>query len=321
MTAALLLLGYAAVISTAAPAVLARAGWARRDPRLGIAAWSAAATSVVVAFVLAAAVPAVVPQTTRRAVCDLWQSCVTALRGDHGWKGRVMVVAGLGLVATAIGRLAFIVSRSVAAAVRWRRRHVDAVRLVGRAGSDPDVMVIDHPDPAAYVVAVRPRPLVVVTSGAVERLSAAELAAVIAHERAHAAGRHHLLVTSLRLLAEAFPASRLFAEAHAQVSRLAEVWADDAAVRHHSRLDLARALVTVAEGLASDSRAPAAALAATGGDAAGRIRRLLAPPDPPPPSIRWAVTVAVIALPVAPLVVAVFARWSSTLGGCPMLPG
>jgi Zn-dependent protease with chaperone function len=315
----MLLLGYAAVVSAAAPAVLTRAGWAIRAPRLAIAAWSAAAASVVVAFVLAAVIPAVIPQATWRAMCDLWQSCMTALRGDHGWTGQIIVLAGLGLAAAVIGRMVFTVARSVPAAMRWRRRHVEALRLIGRTGSGPDVTVIDHPNPAAYVVAARPRSLVVVTSGAVERLTDTELAAVIAHERAHAAGRHHLLITALRLLAEAFPASPLFARAHIQVSRLAEVCADDAAVRQHSRLDLARALVTVAEGLASGNRAPAAALAATGGDAAGRIRRLLAPPEPPRPWIRWAVATAVIALPVAPLAVAALARWSSTLAACPML--
>ena len=320
MIAALLLLAYAAAVSAAAPALLTRASWATRAPRLGIAAWCAAATTVVVAFVLAAVVPAVVPQATWRAMCDLWQSGSSALRGDHGWTGRVMVVAGLALAGVMVGRLGFTVTRSVRAAARWRRRHVEAVRLVGRAGPGPDVTVIDHPDPAVYVVASRSGSLVVVTSGAVQRLTGAELAAVIAHENAHAAGRHHLLITALGLLAETFPASRLFTQAHTHVTGLVEVCADDAAVRHHGRLDLARALVTVAEGLASSgSRAPAGALAASGGDAAGRVHRLLTPPEPPRAWIRWVVAAVVIALPVMPLAVAALAPWSATLAGCPPL--
>jgi hypothetical protein len=105
------------------------------------------------------------------------------------------------------------------------------------------------------------------------------------------------------------------------VSRLAEVCADDAAARQHSRLDLARALVTVAEGLASGTPAPAAALAATGGDAASRVHRLLAPPQPPRRWIRWGIAAAAIALPVLPLAVVALARWSPILAGCPQLFG
>ena len=97
---------------------------------------------------------------------------------------------------------------------------------------------------------------------------------------------------AVNLMAEAFPASRLFAQAHTHVSRLAEVCADDVAVRRHSRLDLARALVTVAEGAATGTRALAVALAATGGDAATRVHRLLTPPTPPRRLIRWSVTAA-----------------------------
>ena len=321
MTAAMLLLGYAAAVSAGAPAVLARAGWAVRSPRLGIAAWCAVTTTVVVAVVLAAVLPATIPRATWRAVCDLWQSCVTALRGDHGWTGRIMIGAGLALTAMMLGRLAFTIARSVPAAVRWRRHHIEAVRLVGHVGPGPDVTIIDHPDPAAYVVAARCQPLVVVTSGAVERLTDAELAAVIAHERAHAAGRHHLLVTALRLLAEAFPANRLFTQAHTHVARLVEICADDAAVRQHHRLDLARAVVTVAEGLAARNRVPASTLAATGGDTAGRVQRLLTPPEPPQALIRWIVSAAVIALPMVPLAVAALTHWSATLAGCPQLFG
>src|SRR6266545_1366022 len=191
----------------------------------------------------------------------------------------LLAVAGL-----LLARLAFTAYRAIPGAIRWRRHHIAGLHLVGRGGPRPDVTVVDHPIPNAYLVAARPTPLVVVTSAAVESLSDGELAAVIAHERAHAAGRHHLLIAALRLLHDAFPASRLFSQAHAEVSRLVEERADDTATRHHNPLDLARALVTIAEGTAHDpaDRAPAApapALGAAGGEAAARVHRLINPPS------------------------------------------
>src|SRR6266540_4058791 len=133
-----------------------------------------------------------------------------------------------------------------------------------------------------------------------------KLAAVIAHERAHAAGRHHLLIAALRLLRDAFPASRLFSQAHAEVSRLVEERADDTATRHHNPLDLARALVTIAEGTAHDpaNRAPAApapALGAAGGEAAARVHRLINPPAPPCRRVAILLSLIAAALPLVPL--------------------
>ena len=204
------------------------------------------------------------------------QTCVDTLRGAHGWTGTVIVLATSGLLVTALVRLASTCWRLVPAMTRTRRQHLETVHLVGRRTAMPDVTVIDHPQPAAYVVGAR-RPVVVITSGAVQRLSDAELAAVIAHERAHAAGLHHLLIAVLGVLSETFPASNLFRQAHLEVAQLVEVCADDVAVRRHARLDLARALVTVAEGSAASSRIPSTVLAVSGGHAATRLQRLLHP--------------------------------------------
>ena len=56
--------------------------------------------------------------------------------------------------------------------------------------------------PGACPAAGRP---VVLTSAAVEALDDTQLAAVLAHERAHQRGRHHLLVSLAGSLAAAFP--------------------------------------------------------------------------------------------------------------------
>jgi Zn-dependent protease with chaperone function len=142
-----------------------------------------------------------------------------------------------------------------------------------------------------------------VTTGALGRLSEAELAAVLAHERAHAAGRHHRLSDAVRLLQRAFPRVPVFASAVGQVTRLVEMCADDAAARQHSRLTLARALVAMA--------APgpgAAVLHAAGGDAVERLRRLLDPPPPLPRATRALVLTAWVLVPAIPLAVVVLDR-------------
>ncbi|MGH3715825.1 MAG: M56 family metallopeptidase [Micromonosporaceae bacterium] len=321
MSAALLLLGFAVAISVAAPAALSRAGWVTRDPRLGIAAWCASVLSVTLAFVGAGLALAVVPVSAWRAVCGLWRVCMIALAGGHGAVGRLAAIAGLAVAAAVLLRLAYTVARTVPAAITWRHEHLAAVRAVGRAGPAPDIMVLDCPQPAGYVIAGWSRAVVVVTSGAVQRLTGAELAALVAHERGHAAGRHHVLLSGLRLLSQAFPGSRLLGQALTQVSQLAEVCADDAAVKRHSRRDLARAMIVVAEGTSASRLAPATALAASGGDAAARIRRLLSPPTPPPRWTRCSVTAAVLLLPVVPLAVVALARWWPVLAGCPQLFG
>lgn len=52
---------------------------------------------------------------------------------------------------------------------------------------------MEHPSPAAYCLpGLRPR--VVVTRGALSAPTGAEVAAVLGHERAHATGRHDLVV-------------------------------------------------------------------------------------------------------------------------------
>jgi Zn-dependent protease with chaperone function len=320
VTAALLLFIYATAVSVAGPALLARADWVARSPRLGVAAWLGCTASVVTAFLVAVAVPAVVPAQTWRAVCDLWQICVDTLRGAHGWTATVIVVATAGLFVAALGRLASTCWRLVPAMARTRRRHLETVYLVGRRTAIPDVTVIDHSHPAAYVIGAR-HPVVVITSGAVQRLSDAELGAVIAHERAHAAGRHHLLIAVLRVLSEAFPASKLFRQAHLQVAQLVEVCADDVAVRRHARLDLARALVTVAEGSATNSRVPSTVLAVSGGHAATRLQRLLHPPRPSSRRVRWPLAAAVVALPALPLSMLALAHTTPMLAACPPLLG
>jgi Zn-dependent protease with chaperone function len=125
----------------------------------------------------------------------------------------------------------------------------------------------------------RPGPIVL-TTATLERLDPAQLQAVLAHEHAHQARRHHallLVAEALRIGLPWLPAARA---AHGAVARLVELAADDAAVHHHDRADIASALATLAT-LAS-APAPTLGLGAAGSGALERIRRLTASPATPP---------------------------------------
>jgi Peptidase family M48 len=139
-----------------------------------------------------------------------------------------------------------------------------------------ETVVLDAAEPAAYCVAGRPR-AIVITRGALASLDDQQLAAVLAHERAHMTGHHAQLVAVLRGLAATFPSVGLFGEAAQQVSRLLEMCADDTAARQHGPAPLLAGLLT----LARATPAPAGALAASGVAVLDRAKRLAA--DSPEP--------------------------------------
>ncbi len=315
----LLLLAFA--IAVCAPRVLAGAGWVHRSPRLGIAAWYATLLAIATAG-LGAAVALLAPwQASDAPVCVAWRWCVGAARGDYGVAGRLTayaVLAATGLVAV---RMLIAIARAVHAGSRRRRDHVDTLDLAGRAAPELGATVVEHPQPAAYVVAGHRR-RVVVTTGALQALSGDELAAVLAHERAHAAGRHDLIIDGIRLLHRAFPRSALLVCARRELGRLVEMRADDVAIRSHERISLARALVAMAATISSSEPASAPlapVLAATGGDALARMNRLLDPPSPLRRTHRWVLAAGLALLAVGPVGLLLAAQAFPVLGMCPTL--
>jgi beta-lactamase regulating signal transducer with metallopeptidase domain len=135
--------------------------------------------------------------------------------------------------------------------------------------------------------------VIVVTSAAVSALDGRELAAVLAHERAHLAGRHSLAVTTLRGLAAVFPKLTLMREGASQVPRLLEMCADDASARRHGRAPLLSGLIALCRA------APAGALAAADLAVLARVERLAAPPAEPAIARARAALTSVVAVIVA----------------------
>jgi hypothetical protein len=187
------------------------------------------------------------------------------------------------------------------AALHARRRQRALLTLL--AHGDPKVpgaLVVDYPSAAAYCLpGLRSRSRIVVSVGAIELLGRGELAAVLAHERAHLRERHDLVLLPFTALRRAFPKSATCTGAHLAVALLVEMLADDRALRGGPARELVSALVRF--GTAGACPAPAGALAAAEGEVAARVTRLLQPVRPLPAVAVMAVCLAAALLVAAPV--------------------
>lgn len=274
MTVGLILLTYAAALATVGPRLIPRSSWTHRAPRLGIVAWQSISTAVVIGTALAALslLLSEVPLTTD--LDHLIMACAHAIRGQLSPVGALTAGAGGIMSVTVLTRAGYRVAHAVVGAARLRARHRSMLGVAGSSHAGLDAVVLDSAEPALYCLPGR-RERIVVTTGALSLLGDEQLAAALAHERAHLSQRHDLVIAYALGLAEAFPRVRLFREALTQTTRLVELLADDVAARSTDRLTLADALLTLSSGQA----APAAGLAASGASAA-RVERLIAPPRP-----------------------------------------
>ena len=211
---------------------------------------------------------------------------------------RLPVVAALGHMSAPVARqvdpvglpvgvLAVLVLAAAALAVgRAARRHLvelrEAARAVRRYGGAGDLTVLPGAAADAFALPGLPgRPgRVVVTAGMLRGLDPDECEVLLAHERAHLSGRHHLLVVCADLAACLHPALRAL---RGPLSFQLERWADENAARVVGDRGLtARAVARAAlasAGAPSGAR-PAAAPGAATGPVPRRVAALLAPPQP-----------------------------------------
>lgn len=289
MIVAAALAGYAVAAAWSLPWLLGRASWAERAPRLAIVMWQAASFSVVAAALLATVSLAVPSDAIGHGLARFFEACAEWPDLSLAW-----VRAGLAGGALIAGRLAYCAAHVLLRARRDRRRHAEMLTLLGRHDGDLGAVVVEYGERVAYCLPGR-RAQTVITTAALESLSAEQVAAVLAHERAHLRGRHHLVLAAGEALTMAFPRAPLFERARAEIARLVELLADDVAARRHNRIHIAAALVGLATG-----RVPAFALGAGGETALTRVRRMLRPQEPLARSERVTGLLAVAALLAGP---------------------
>ncbi|MER7249904.1 M56 family metallopeptidase [Kribbella sp. NPDC000426] len=304
MTLTAALFGYAAVLAVAIPRLLG-GRWLDRSPRLALTLWHTSAVSA-----LSAATLATVACFADGGMLRVWLAALTDGKG-----GSDMLIAGATLVVPAlvVGRVGFAAVRLLRIRRSEQRRHLELLSLLGRHDSELDATILPADVPAAYCVPGARQ--IVLTSGAVTVLDDVELRAVLTHERAHLAGRHHLLVAWADVLRHAFGALPLFGRIREVTGNLVELLADDQAVRRVSGDSLATAIAALSCG-----RAPAVGLAASGGSVAARVERLMTPPEPLPVATRIGGAGAVLSLMTMPfLVIIVPTLFAASLVACPHL--
>ncbi|HEV2343907.1 MAG TPA: M56 family metallopeptidase [Actinocrinis sp.] len=215
----------AVLLAWPVPEALCAANWTKRSPRAAIVLWQ------LVGLVGGLS-----------AISTLLLLGIAPLGRDWTALNAIALVLALLLFSWLVGVLA----TSAVRIERDLRRQRAVVDLLGRAEAD-GVRVLDHPEPLAYCLP-GPHPRIVITDGALAALPPDELAAVLAHERAHAAGRHELVIQPFVAWQSALPFLPPARRATAAVAELVEMLADDAAARATSRRTVARALARVGAG-------------------------------------------------------------------------
>ena len=287
MFSPVLVLATVAVGLVPAAAELATARWPRRSPAAAIMLWQAMGLGWGVAAIGSLAALGADPVGPgvaggALAVVDTAVRNVASEVRPPGFLAALRLLC-LGASATLLALLCWVLIASAGAVLRERRRHRVLLSLL--AHGDPKVpgaLVVDHPAAAAYCVPGL-RSQIVISAGALDLLDQAELAAVLAHERAHLRERHDLVLLPFTALARAFPWSVLVQRSYASVALLVEMLADDHAARQRPARELVTALIRV--GASGSPASPAGMLAIAPGDdkppadsgVTARVERLLTP--------------------------------------------
>jgi Zn-dependent protease with chaperone function len=310
VSAAVLLLAAVATGCVLSASALAHARWPRRSPAAAILLWQGlglgwglAAVGTLLAIGAAGSGSGIASGTFTR---------IAGFARTWSWQlgssGRAVfqllcLVSGLALLAL----LCWILLAASAAVVRARQRQRILLSLL--AHGDPKVpgaLVVDHPAAAAYCLPGL-RSAIVVSAGTLELLDAHELAAVLAHERAHLRERHDLVLLPFAALLRAFRWASIARQAQRAVALLVEMHADDRALQHRPARELATALLRV--GAAGGGAVPSGALAAAGArtecDVTARVVRILRPAPGLCPAARALAGLAAAAAAAIPVILLV----------------
>jgi Zn-dependent protease with chaperone function len=305
------LLAVVAIGSAFAASALGQARWPRRSPAAAILLWQALGLASGLAAV-GTLLGLAMPDSTTGVVRSIWYLAALFRTGEPfrvvgafaaaGTVPVIVVAIRLACLAGGLalfGLLCWVLVAASTAALQARRRQRALLTLL--AHGDPKVpgaLVVDYPTAAAYCLPGL-RSQIVVSAGTLELLGRGELAAVLAHERAHLRERHDLVLLPFTALRRAFPKSVTCTDAHRAVALLVEMLADDHALRSRPARELVSALVRF--GTAGPGPAPAGTLAAGEGEVTARVTRLLHPARPLPAFAVAAICLAAALLVTAPV--------------------
>lgn len=289
---------YAALVGVAAPYALVRARWTHYAPAPAILVWLGLMTTFILTTALALHHLFLAEQHVHSHLTGFLDACGIHPVTTGGGSAPIAAAAALVVPALVVLLPVGWFLRSTWSARRDQHLHVDMLTLVASPAPEHGAVILDHDTPAVYCLPGAHR-RVVMTRGAVEALTEQQLRAVLAHERAHIAGRHHHLHAVTRAFDLAFPKLPLARSAREQIALLLEMVADDRALRSHPRTVLASAMCQVAAG-----PVPQAALGAGGPSVMIRVPRVLTPQKPPRPVTWLGILAGSLAAPLLPLLTA-----------------
>ncbi|MGW6903823.1 MULTISPECIES: M56 family metallopeptidase [unclassified Streptomyces] len=312
MTVCLLLLSVVALTAAVpVPRALTRATWPEREPVVALWVWQCLVAAVLLCCLTALALgTAAVFGTVRAQLFAPAPPSVTEaydLSAAPAWAAALSVLLASGAAWTTAMLARELVEarrRRGQARAHLRERAPDLPAGLGSARGPLLVLEDEYPD--AWWMPGSP-PQLIVTTGALHRLTDHQLDAVLTHERGHAQARHDWLLHLSTALATGFPRIPLFAHFCDQTHRLVELAADDTASRRCGHLTTALALIELNQhrGVLSCS--------STNRLLGERVNRLLQPP-PRLGRRHRALTTALAALvPLLPLLIT-FAPGLTALG-------
>ncbi|MGW0208039.1 M56 family metallopeptidase [Streptomyces sp. NPDC003233] len=248
MTVCLLLLSVVALTAALpAPRALTRAAWTEREPVVALWVWQCLVATVLLcclaALVLGAAA---VFHTVRDRVFAPAPPSVTAaydLSSAPVWAATLTVLLACGAAwTTAMLARELVEARRSRGQTRAQLRERAPDLPAGLPAARGPMLVLEDEYPDAWWMPGHP-PQLVVTTGALHRLTDHQLDAVLTHERGHARAHHDWLLHLSTALATGFPRVPLFAHFCDQTHRLVELAADDTASRRCGHLNTALALI------------------------------------------------------------------------------
>ena len=258
-------------------AAAARPLAARLDPRE--ATWLLTAAAVVLAGCSTVALALLAASAAAR---------VPAMASLGHYSGSVVHRADPTSAVTGAGAALVLIVAAVAVAVAFRHRAralAESYRRAARLHDDGTVVVVRDTAVEAYALPGWPG-RIVVSGRLLEALDEPGRAALLAHERAHLAGRHHLFTTVAHLAAVANP---ILVPLARTVDYTVERWADEHAARVTGDRRLVAVTISTVAMMATPARWPAASLGivragsrrvsvAWAGPVPRRVAALLGPP-------------------------------------------
>ena len=273
MITAVALAGYALALGLGAPRALRRFALGDRAPRRTIALLLILSSSLPLSAITGGLALGVTMLDSLSRIDPVIDNCADQLPvNDESPVAPMLGTMGVSVAGLLALWICYCLAATYVTAFLRARAHAAVLRVAGRPDCVLDAIVIQHDRAASYCLPGRAG-RIVVTSKAIQLLTTSQLDAVLAHERAHQRGHHHLLLCLTTALRRAVPRVCLVRYADEEVRRLIEVIADDTAARTHGRIAVASALAVIGTG-----HVPTGMLGVNDGDGAlSRITRMAKP--------------------------------------------